>query len=168
MNEPRASRPFMPGYGVPGPTEGSGLLPWGTAEERLSASRNYWIATVSAAGKPHVMPVWGTWDSQNQSFWFTSSVGSRKVRNLAVNPLCVVTTDDANDPVVLEGRAEIVTDIELIRTALTSSNLKYSTDYPIEFVDPAVNATLRVRPGVVFGCAHEDFSGSATRWTFAE
>lgn len=27
MNQPRASRPYMPGYGIVGPTQGSGLLP---------------------------------------------------------------------------------------------------------------------------------------------
>jgi hypothetical protein len=43
---PVASRPHMPGYGLLGPDQGSGLLPWSWAEERLSASHDYWVATV--------------------------------------------------------------------------------------------------------------------------
>src|SRR5690606_27626478 len=32
--EPVAERPYMPGYGIVGPDEGSGLLPWSWAVER--------------------------------------------------------------------------------------------------------------------------------------
>jgi len=40
----------MPGYGLRGPTEGTGLLPWRWAHERLSASHDYWLASIR--------PVW--------------------------------------------------------------------------------------------------------------
>ena len=51
--EPTASRPYMPGYGVQGPDAGTGLLPWAWAVERLTASHDYWVATVRpGAGCP--------------------------------------------------------------------------------------------------------------------
>ena len=56
MSEPNARRPYMPGYGIVGPGEGRGLLPWSWAEERLIASHDYWVATVWPDGRPHVMP----------------------------------------------------------------------------------------------------------------
>ena len=59
--EPSTSRPHMPGYGIAGPREGSGLLPWSWAVQRLTASHDYWLATVCPDGRPHVMPVWGVW-----------------------------------------------------------------------------------------------------------
>ncbi len=62
MGEPQASRPYMPGYGVLGPREGTGLLPWKWAEERLTDSRNCWVVTVWPDGRPHAMPVWGVWE----------------------------------------------------------------------------------------------------------
>ena len=37
----------MPGYGISGPTEGSGLLHWSWATERLTAARNYWPANAN-------------------------------------------------------------------------------------------------------------------------
>src|ERR687885_452744 len=83
-SDPPASRPYMPGYGIVGPTEGSGLLPWSWAEQRLVASRNYWLASGRPDGRPHVMPVWGVW--HQRSLWFSSSRGSRKARNLAADP----------------------------------------------------------------------------------
>jgi hypothetical protein len=45
---PKASRPYMPGYGILDANDG--LLPWEWAVERLTNSRNYWIATTSADG----------------------------------------------------------------------------------------------------------------------
>ena len=75
MSDPRAGRPYMPGYGIVGPDEGRGLLPWSWAEERLIASHDYWVATVWPDGRPHVMPVWGIW--HDESVWFSSSAHGR-------------------------------------------------------------------------------------------
>ena len=57
-------------------------------------------------GRPHVMPVWGVWDAG--SLWFSSSLGSRKARNLDADPRLTVTTDNALEPVVVDGTAERV------------------------------------------------------------
>jgi nitroimidazol reductase NimA-like FMN-containing flavoprotein (pyridoxamine 5'-phosphate oxidase superfamily) len=161
---PSASRPYMPGYGTLSPTEGSGLLPWSWAEERLVASRNYWVVTVWPDHHPHAMPVWGMW--HNSAFWFSSSKPSRKSRNIAANPRCVVTTEDAQNPVVVEGTAELLVDPEDIATLLALENAKYETDYKIESLDPAVNSCFRVQPRWAFGIKHGDFEGSPTRWDF--
>jgi hypothetical protein len=131
MDEPRASRPHMPGYGTLGPDEGTGLLPWSWAEERLVASRNYWVATVSPDGRPHVMPVWGVWDER--ALWFSSAAGSRKARNLSANEGCTVATEDGVEPVVVEGSAGVVTDPEAIRRFVTLINTKYETHLDQEF-----------------------------------
>ena len=135
----------MPGYGVVGPDAGSGLLPWSWAAERLAASRSYWVASVWPDGRPHVMPVWGMWD--DAVLWFSSSAQSRKTRNLTRDPRCVVTTEDASDPVVIEGTARIVTEPAALQRVIDLMNAKYATDMRLSFLDPAVNATIGVRPG---------------------
>ena len=128
MESPEISRPYMPGYDIAGPQEGSGLLPWSWAAERLAGSRNYWVTSVWPDGRPHSMPVWGMWDDEpgrhgvpgaetsgtetsgaqasgtGAVLWFTCGVRSRKAINLRAEPRCVVTTEDAGDPVVIEGR----------------------------------------------------------------
>jgi hypothetical protein len=68
--------------------------------------------------------------------------------------------------VVVEGTAEVVTDPEALTRMLALENAKYSTDYSMELLDTAVNATIRVRPRWVFGLAEGDFTGSPTRWVF--
>jgi PPOX class probable F420-dependent enzyme len=165
MPDPSARRPYMPGYGVKGPEEGSGLLPWSWAEERLRSSRDYWVVTLWPDGRPHAMPVWGVWDDEDL-FWFTSAVGSRKARNVARDPRCVVMTEDPENPVTLEGVAQIRTSRKELEHVLRLVNSKYGTKYDLEMLRATVNATIRVRPTWAFGLATSDFTGSPTRWAF--
>jgi general stress protein 26 len=153
----------MPDYGVRAPDEGTGLLPWSWAEERLTSSHNYWVVTLWPDGRPHAMPVWGVWDDDDL-FWFTSGVRSRKARNIANDPRCVVTTEDEQHPVVLEGHGEIRKVVEEIEHVLELVNSKYGTDYGMDMMDPEKNATIRVRPRWAFGLDADDFTGSPTRW----
>ncbi len=98
----------MPGYGTLPEGQGHGLLPWSWAEKRLASSHDYWLATVSGDGTPHLMPVWALW--YEGRLWFSSSNGSRKARNLGSHPRCTVSTDNPLEPVVVQGRAMRVTD----------------------------------------------------------
>jgi PPOX class probable F420-dependent enzyme len=162
MQDPSAGRPHMPGYGVR--TGDDGLLPWSWAVERLTASRGFWLATAWPDGRPHVMPVWCVWDAG--ALWFSTGLRSRKARNLLADPRCVLTTDDASSPVVVEGVAEFVRERPAITRFAALLDAKYAVDYGADFHDPGVNATVRVAPLRAFGLADEDLVGSATRWTF--
>ena len=107
------------------------------------------------------MPVWGVWDGE--ALWFSSGRRSRKARNLAADPRCVVTTEDANEPVVVEGTAEVTDERDEIVRVADLMSAKYG-GITAEFL--AANATIRVLPRWAFGIAHDDFTGSPTRWTF--
>jgi PPOX class probable F420-dependent enzyme len=158
------SRPHMPGYGIQPAESGTGLLPWAWAEERLSRSRNYWLATRWPDGRPHVMPVWAVW--HDNALWFSSGLDSRKARNLSADPRCVMTTEDAQNPVVVEGVAELLTDRSDLELLLRLENTKYETNYGMDMLEPDFARAYRVRPRWVFGLESEDFTGSPTRWTF--
>src|SRR5215472_241257 len=122
----------MPGYGTLPAEQGTGLLPWSWADERLARSHEYWLATVMPSGAPHLMPVWGVWD--NNRLWFSSASGSRKARNLAAEPRCTMSTDDPFEPVVVQGQAERVTVQTQLERVLAAENAKYGTDYGLEMV----------------------------------
>ena len=162
--EPIASRPHMPGYGIVGPDEGRGLLPWSWAEERLVASHDYWLATVLPSGAPHVMPVWGVW--ADDAAWFSSSPGSRKARNLAADPRAVITTDNPSQPVVVHGAVVPVVSATAIATFTEWVNAKYETDISVSFFTD--NACFRLEPSQVFGLDEADFTTSPTRWVFPD
>jgi nitroimidazol reductase NimA-like FMN-containing flavoprotein (pyridoxamine 5'-phosphate oxidase superfamily) len=164
MTEPIAARPYMPGYGVQPAAAGSGLLPWSWAEQRLIRAHDYWLATATPDGAPHLMPVWAVWHTGG--LWFSSSNGSRKARNLAGQPRCSLATGDPLEPVVVHGQARRVTDPAALAAMLAAENAKYGTSYGPDMVDPASNSVLCLRPEWVFALDSRDFTGSPTRFTF--
>jgi len=157
MADPKRSRPYMPGYGLLDAAQS-----W--AVERLERSHDYWVATIRPDGRPHVMPVWGIW--LEDAVWFSSSRGSRKARNLDANPNCTITTDNAYEPVIVEGAGVRFTDLSTITRFVAAINQKYTTDYSVDFFDPDRNACFQVRPTWAFGLTESDFTGSPTRWIF--
>jgi PPOX class probable F420-dependent enzyme len=156
----------MPGYGVVGPDQGSGLLTWAWAEEQLNRSRDFWLATRWPDGRPHVMPVWAVWHTR--TLLFSSSKASRKALNLARDPRCVLTTEDPQRPVVVEGVAELITEAAQLEVFLAVVNAKYATSYGPDMVDPTINCSYRLRPKWVFGLRADDFTGTPTRWSLDE
>jgi PPOX class probable F420-dependent enzyme len=164
MSEPIAARPYMPGYGMRPAGEGSGLLPWSWVEDRLARSHDFWLATVTPQGVPHLMPVWAVWHEGR--LWFSSANRSRKARNLAAEPRCTVSTDDPREPVVVRGRAQRVTERDALASMLAAENAKYGTGYGLEMVDPASDSVYALLPEWVFALDASDFTGSPTRFTF--
>ena len=47
--QPPADRPHAPGYGIVGPRDGKGLLPWSFVERKMSRCRTFWLATIYPA-----------------------------------------------------------------------------------------------------------------------
>src|SRR5262245_18640704 len=95
---------FPDGYGTPGES----LLPWSHVEERMRRAPNYWITTVSPEGRPHARPIDGVW--VDGALCFGGSPTARWVRNLVANPAISVNLNSEAEAIILEGRAELVTD----------------------------------------------------------
>ncbi len=149
----------MPGYGLAAENEGEGLLPWSWAAERLAQARNYFLATTRPDGRPHVMVVWGLW--LDDAFLFSTGRESRKGRNLAANPNCVVCPDDGEEAVIVEAVVDEVTD----RAALARFAAEYQKKYEWD-VSSMSEPVFAARPRVVYGQIEKTFTKSATRWTF--
>ena len=158
MSEPQASRPRMPGYGS---AETEELFPWSWAVERLERGHNYWFATTRPDGRPHAMPIWGVWC--DGAFYFSTGRQSRKARNLAANPHCVVGVEVGEDAVIVEGTVEEVTEAARLKRFAEVYGPKY--EWNMEgFAEPV----FVVRPAVAFGFTETgEFAATATRWTFA-
>ena len=156
--EPEATRPSVPGYEFSAKT--TGLLPWKWAAERLKKSRQYWIATTRPDGAPHLMVIWGLW--LGESFWFSSGAASRKSRNLAGNPKCVIGTDNAAEAVILEGTVE---SIDAAQPEFEKFAKAYQKKYAWD-VREMGQPVYRFRPSVGFGLSQKKFEQTATRWNF--
>lgn len=170
---PRLERPDMADYGVTDETDG--LLPWEWAEERLAGSRNYWVTTVNADGRPHSMPVWGVWLADAERFWFSCSPKARKTRNIRDNPGVVVAPTDTVEVVSLEGRA-VETSGNVLETTVETYFAKYGEemgedlDMDLDGVRKFLvdNASFEVIPERAFGIIEraDEFAERATRWSW--
>jgi len=162
-NTPKASRPQAAGYGFP--KSKKGLLPWSWAEQRLKKSHNYWITTVKPDGSPHTMVVWGLW--QDGRFLFSTGSKSRKTRNLAENPHCIVSTENAAEAIIVEGIAEMAEEAAR-QKLLPAYERKYEFDMSTmkEDILSMKEPVFAVRPRVVFAMWEKHFQSKSTRWMF--
>ena len=165
IKSPKATRPYMPGYGLP--KHKKGMLTWKWATTELAKTREYWIVTVRPNRAPHMMPVWGLW--WDNAFYFSTGAGSRKDRNLAKNAKCVIATQDASKAVVVEGTAAKLRDVAKIRKFLPLYEKKYKFDMSGMAGDLIAlkQPIFVVRPKKAFGMVEKTFATSATRWLFS-
>jgi hypothetical protein len=161
---------------------------WEVARERLEnpeQARTYWLATVRPDGRPHVMPLIGLW--LDGAFYFIAGETTRKGKNLAADPRCVITTGSTRLPsldMILEGEARQVTDKAKLHRVADAYGAKMG--WPLEVRDgglfgqnaptagPPPYAVFELTPTTVFGLpglagmeeVGSDGSLSPTRWRF--
>lgn len=87
-------------------------IPWSRALEALESAdprtQTHFLATTRPDGRPHIAAIGAMWD--NGTFYFTSGAGTRKSRNLAENPNCVISVSLTGIDLVVEGTAAVVRD----------------------------------------------------------
>jgi general stress protein 26 len=107
--------------------------------------------------------VWGVW--LHDTFYFFTSKESRKARNIATKPSCVVCPEHTDEAVIVEGVAEEVTDPTVRRQFQDAYAAKYH-----EEVDTDKFSIYALRPDVAFGAISDPVAwpGSATRWRFRD
>jgi nitroimidazol reductase NimA-like FMN-containing flavoprotein (pyridoxamine 5'-phosphate oxidase superfamily) len=146
-------------YGIHGGDEG--LVPWAEVEARLESSRNYWIGTTRADGKPHAMPVWGVWT--NDALVFGTDKNSRKARNIARQADVTLHLESGDDVVIIEGAARTVTN----KSEIAAIDILYRKKYAMKLTDaPGELFVCAVEPRVVFAWHERDYPKSATRFRF--
>lgn len=146
---------------------------WPDARHRLAAAESYWLATVRPEGRPHVMPILAVW--AHDALHFATSPTSRKGRNLARNPRCVVTARGPGLDLVVEGTAERVSDETEISGVAEAYAAKYGWRVTIRdgafeaegapTAGPSPYHVYRLTSTVAFGFGTDD-SLNATRWRF--
>jgi len=159
-NAPTAGRPTISG-GYLEPK----LLAWSWAEVRLTRALNYWVASVTATGAPHVRPVWGVW--LDQQFYFSS--GSRIRRNVLARSRVSVNLESGDECVIVQGLASELHEAGAVARVTEAYNAKYNWN-----VEPKAGEFFEVKPRVVFGWLCDGsgldggalFSQTATRWLF--
>ena len=154
---------------------GDAPIPWSRAVEQLEAdtAKSFWLATVRPDGRPHVAAVGALWD--DGKFYFTSGPQTRKSRNLAHNPACVLSVTLPNLDLVVEGTAARVTDAATLQRLAQRyvdqgwparvSDGAFTAEYSAPSAGPPPWHLYVLAPGTAFGVATAEPSG-ATRWQF--
>lgn len=173
-----ASEKNLDGYGFP-------PIAWERVIERLDKGLSQapetggpnrhttWLATVNPNGKPHVMPVGLLWEEG--IFYFNAGPNTRKVKNLVLNPSCVITVATHEFDLVVEGEAARVSDetrLQHIASLFTeggwSPTVQDGALYA-EFSAPSAGPppwyVYEVKPTKIYALGTAEPYG-ATRWTF--
>ena len=155
---------------------GAEPIPWSRALDQLrddSTRKTTWLATTRPDGRPHVAAVGALW--LDDRFYFTSGAGTRKSRDLAANPNCVLSVALPNLDLVVEGAATQVSDDATLQRLAQ----RYAAQgWPARVADGALTAPYSapsagpppwylyvLTPSTAFGVATAEPHG-ATRWRF--
>jgi Pyridoxamine 5'-phosphate oxidase len=128
-----------------------------------------WLTTINPDGSPHVTPVGsvhldGVW-------YFTSGPRTRKSRNLAADPRCVISVATRPFDLVLEGSAARVTDADELRSVAGEYNRggwpaqpegdALTAEYSAPSAGPAPWHVYKVTPTTVFAFGTAEPYGAA-------
>ena len=152
--------------------------PWEDALGVLEGAQLSWLSTVRPDGRPHVTPVVAVW--ADDALHFMTGAHEQKSANLRANPHVAVTTgantwDDGLD-VVVEGRAELVTDESELRRLAEAWATRWDGRWTLGVVDgglrhfddgeplPHVIEVYTVRPTTAYGHAKGVFAHTTYRF----
>ena len=161
MVTPRIDRPEIPAeYGTSKATE---HVDWGHVEDRLTADRVYWVATVGPDGRPRVRPIDGLY--VDGVIYVGGSHATRWVREVKANAHVSVHLDGLDEVVIVEGDAEVLTGVEdeLAGRLAAASNAKFP-EYRMTAAFYRSNGAIAIRPRKVI--AWTDISKDPTRFRF--
>lgn len=160
---PAASPARFPAEYGQTPETSAELLNWSDVAIRIAESANYWLATTTDDGRPHLRPVDGVF--VDATLAFGGSPATRWVRHLQQRHAVSVSLPDDDHAVVLEGDVELVTNehlpiSQLVGPANAAKYPRYHTD------GDAFLPFWALRPQRVYAWRLTGFPNRATRFDF--
>jgi PPOX class probable F420-dependent enzyme len=165
----------------------SPLLDWPRIEDRLNAGLSQvpgtggpnrhtcWLTTINPDGSPHVTGVGALWVDGH--FWFQTGKDTRKGRNIARDPRCVVSVAAQEFDLVVEGDAMLITEAATIAELavrwaaegwpcrVDETGMALTADYSAPSAGPPPWHVYRLTPHTATAVGTVD-PGGATRWRF--
>ena len=86
-----------------------GHIPWRTIDIWLQSYRSVWLSTTRPDGRPHCVPVWYLWLPDEKLVYVVTHYTSVKAKNLQSQRYVVLCAGNADDTIILEGIAHLVT-----------------------------------------------------------
>ena len=165
----------------------SPLLDWDRIKDRLEAGLSQapetggpnrhtcWLATINRDGSPHVTGIGALW--VDDAFWFETGDGTRKGKNLALDPRCTLSVATSDFDLVVEGNAHKVTDPATVAdiaeryaaegwpARVDDTGLALTADFSAPSAGPPPWFVYRLWPSAATALLTVE-PGGATRWRF--
>ncbi len=157
---------------------GDAPIPWSRVLGQLETfeagpAHTVWLSTTRPDGRPHAAGIGAVW--LDGRFYIVSGPGTRKSRNLEINPDCVISLALPDIDLVVEGRAARVTDDATLRQLAATYNeqgwpakvdgTSFTAPYSAPSAGPPPWSLYEITPTVAFGVATAEPYG-AMRWRF--
>lgn len=158
---------------------GQNTTPWAEVEQLLTDNpagpgRSYWLSTTNSDGSPHSVGIGTIWI--DGKLYVVSGDRTRKSRNLARDPRCVISAGLPGLDLSVEGvAARVIDEAELQRVAevygrhgwaATVRDGAFHHEYSAPSAGPPPWHVWAVTPTKAIGIGSTE-PGAATRWTFA-
>jgi nitroimidazol reductase NimA-like FMN-containing flavoprotein (pyridoxamine 5'-phosphate oxidase superfamily) len=172
------SKKNLDGYGAP-------IIQWEKVLKRMQQGftqapktggpgrHTAWLATVHPDGRPHVMPIGVLFI--DDTFYFNTGPKSRKARNIARNPSCVITIATDDFDIIVQGPAKRIVDpgrLQGIAEAFKKGGWEptvveggLTAKYSAPSAGPPPWNVYEVKPETIFALGTAEPYG-ATRWKF--
>ncbi len=166
---------------------GTPLLDWGGIKSRLDQGLSQapetggpnrhtcWLATINRDGTPHVTGIGALW--VDDAFWFETGDATRKGRNLANDPRCVLSVASDEFDLVVEGEARKVSDPSTVAAMaerwaaegwparVDDTGLALTAEFSAPSAGPPPWHVYRLSPRTATALGTVE-PGGATRWRF--
>jgi hypothetical protein len=138
------------------------LLKWSSVRAELEQANSYWLATVRADGRPHVVPLDGLW--VDDRWFYGGSERSVHRRTALVRPEATMHLADPMRAVIVEGEVRLTTNSpDLAQRLADHANEKYA-HYNLNADASSYAEVLALHPRRVM--AWRAFPTDATRFLF--
>jgi nitroimidazol reductase NimA-like FMN-containing flavoprotein (pyridoxamine 5'-phosphate oxidase superfamily) len=134
-----------------------------------------WLTTINADASPHVTGIGALW--ADGSFWFETGEGTRKGKNLARDPRCVLSVATHDFDLVVEGTASKISDPQIVAAMaarwaadgwparVDDSGQALTADFSAPSAGPPPWSVYRIDVRTATALA-TTAPGGATRWRF--
>jgi hypothetical protein len=139
--------------------------PWPAISERIGASELYWLATTRPDGRPHAVPIGGSW--YEDRLFFNMSPRTVSARNLDGRGPVSVHLESGSEVVIIEGTARRLAPPDVPAAVMADYSRRYGGG--MSTYDPADPELpwFAVEPARVLFWLGEDIRNTAVRWVFA-
>jgi hypothetical protein len=152
---------------------GASATSWAVTSRVIQEAELFWISTVRSDGRPHVTPLPVVW--QDAAAYFCTGAGEQKGVNLARDANCALTTGNpmwkSGLDIVIEGKAQRVTDEARLRDLARAWESKYQGDWHFDVANGAFQheggeaLVFQVVPTKILAFAKGEFA--QTRYRFS-